>query len=77
MQRVEKELVQLRIETEDLRTRMQLEQAIKQRGTDKLSKEDEAQIAELQQRLYLCPLSCALMGHAQNTEQTLNECAIA
>lgn len=49
MCRAEKERSQLRGETDDLRT--QLEQAIKQRGTGKLSKEVEAQIADLQQRL--------------------------
>ena len=45
----------MRGETEDLRA--QLEQAIKQRGTGKPSKEVEAQIADLQQRLDVRPLS--------------------
>ena len=71
MHRAEKERAQLRGETEDLRA--QLEQAIKQRGTGKPSKEVEAQIADLQQRLDVRTLPCFVLsasaGH-KNTEQT-------
>lgn len=57
--RAEKERAQMRGETEDLR--MQLEQAIKQRGSGKPSKEVEAQIADLQQRLDVRLITCTLV----------------